>query len=57
LARASFTRTTASLPIAENASKSASALFSPEDFFDAKIRVAKLDEARDLMNESFGPWA
>ena len=39
------------LPVAENAIKVRLGTLQPEDFFDAKIRVAKLDEARDLMNE------
>jgi len=43
------------LPIAENAIKVRLGTLQPEDFFDAKIRVAKLDEARDLMNEKLRP--
>ena len=39
------------LPVAENAIKMRLGTLQPEDFFDAKIRGAKLDEARDLMNE------
>src|SRR5580765_934283 len=39
------------LPVAENAIKVRLGSLQPEDFFDAKIRVAKLDEARELMNE------
>ncbi len=43
------------LPVAENAIKVRLGSLQPEDFFDAKIRVAKLDEARDLMNEKLRP--
>jgi regulator of protease activity HflC (stomatin/prohibitin superfamily) len=43
------------LPVAENAIKVRLGTLQPEDFFDAKIRVAKLDEARDLMNEKLLP--
>jgi len=43
------------LPIAENAIKVRLGTLQPEDFFDAKVRVAKLDEARDLMNEKLRP--
>jgi regulator of protease activity HflC (stomatin/prohibitin superfamily) len=43
------------LPIAENAIKVRLGALQPEDFFDAKIRVAKLDDARDLMNEKLAP--
>ena len=43
------------LPVAENAIKVRLGALQPEDFFDAKIRVAKLDEARDLMNEKLKP--
>ena len=43
------------LPVAENAIKVRLGTLQPEDFFDAKIRVAKLDEARDLMNEKLEP--
>jgi regulator of protease activity HflC (stomatin/prohibitin superfamily) len=43
------------LPVAENAIKVRLGSLQPEDFFDAKIRVAKLDEARDLMNEKLKP--
>lgn len=43
------------LPVAENAIKVRLGTLQPEDFFDAKIRVAKLDEARDLMNEKLQP--
>jgi len=43
------------LPIAENAIKVRLGSLQPEDFFDAKIRVAKLDEARELMNEKLEP--
>ena len=43
------------LPVAENAIKVRLGTLQPEDFFDAKIRVAKLDEARDLMNEKLKP--
>lgn len=43
------------LPVAENAIKVRLGTLQPEDFFDAKIRVAKLDEARDLMNEKLAP--
>src|SRR5258708_15016122 len=39
------------LPVAENAIKVRLGSLQPEDFFDAKIRVAKLEEARELMNE------
>lgn len=43
------------LPVAENAIKIRLGTLQPEDFFDAKIRVTKLDEARDLMNEKLQP--
>ena len=43
------------LPVAENAIKVRLGTLQPEDFFDAKIRVSKLDEARDLMNEKLKP--
>jgi regulator of protease activity HflC (stomatin/prohibitin superfamily) len=43
------------LPVAENAIKVRLGSLQPEDFFDAKIRTAKLDEARDLMNEKLQP--
>src|SRR6266704_5606765 len=43
------------LPIAENAIKVRLGTLQPEDFFDAKTRVTKLDEARDLMNEKLRP--
>src|SRR5882762_8178536 len=43
------------LPIAENAIKVRLGTLQPEDFFDAKVRVAKLDEARDLVNEKLRP--
>jgi regulator of protease activity HflC (stomatin/prohibitin superfamily) len=43
------------LPVAENAIKVRLGTLQPEDFFDAKIRVAKLDEARELMNEKLRP--
>src|SRR5260221_10811880 len=43
------------LPVAENAIKVRLGTLQPEDFFDAKTRVAKLDEARDLMNEKVQP--
>ncbi len=43
------------LPVAENAIKVRLGTLQPEDFFDAKTRVAKLDEARDLMNEKLRP--
>jgi len=43
------------LPVAENAIKVRLGTLQPEDFFDAKIRTAKLDEARDLMNEKLLP--
>jgi regulator of protease activity HflC (stomatin/prohibitin superfamily) len=43
------------LPVAENAIKVRLGTLQPEDFFDAKVRVAKLDEARDLMNEKLKP--
>jgi regulator of protease activity HflC (stomatin/prohibitin superfamily) len=43
------------LPVAENAIKVRLGSLQPEDFFDAKTRVAKLDEARDLMNEKLQP--
>jgi regulator of protease activity HflC (stomatin/prohibitin superfamily) len=43
------------LPVAENAIKVRLGTLQPEDFFDAKTRVAKLDEARDLMNEKLAP--
>ncbi len=43
------------LPVAENAIKVRLGSLQPEDFFDAKIRVAKLDEARELMNEKLRP--
>jgi regulator of protease activity HflC (stomatin/prohibitin superfamily) len=43
------------LPVAENAIKVRLGSLQPEDFFDAKTRVAKLDEARDLMNEKLKP--
>jgi regulator of protease activity HflC (stomatin/prohibitin superfamily) len=43
------------LPVAENAIKVRLGSLQPEDFFDAKTRVAKLDEARDLMNEKLRP--
>jgi regulator of protease activity HflC (stomatin/prohibitin superfamily) len=43
------------LPVAENAIKVRLGTLQPEDFFDAKTRVAKLDEARDLMNEKLKP--
>jgi len=39
------------LPVAENAIKVRLGALQPEDFFDAKTRVAKLGEARELMNE------
>lgn len=43
------------LPVAENAIKMRLGALQPEDFFEAKVRVAKLDEARDLMNEKLRP--
>ncbi len=43
------------LPVAENAIKVRLGTLQPEDFFDAKIRVAKLDEALELMNEKLAP--
>jgi regulator of protease activity HflC (stomatin/prohibitin superfamily) len=43
------------LPVAENAIKVRLGTLQPEDFFDAKIRVAKLEEARLLMNEKLQP--
>jgi regulator of protease activity HflC (stomatin/prohibitin superfamily) len=43
------------LPVAENAIKTRLGSLQPEDFFDAKIRVVKLDEARNLMNEKLQP--
>jgi len=43
------------LPVAENAIKVRLGTLQPEDFFDAKTRVTKLDEARDLMNEKLRP--
>ncbi len=43
------------LPVAENAIKVRLGTLQPEDFFDAKTRVAKLDEARELMNEKLQP--
>ena len=43
------------LPVAENAIKVRLGSLQPEDFFDAKTRVTKLDEARDLMNEKLKP--
>jgi regulator of protease activity HflC (stomatin/prohibitin superfamily) len=43
------------LPVAENAIKVRLGTLQPEDFFDAKTRVAKLDEARELMNEKLKP--
>jgi len=43
------------LPVAENAIKTRLGSLQPEDFFDANTRVAKLDEARDLMNEKLKP--
>ncbi len=43
------------LPVAENAIKVRLGALQPEDFFDARTRVAKLDEARDLMNEKLRP--
>src|SRR3954470_8405989 len=43
------------LPIAENAIKVRLGALQPEDFFDAKTRGAKLDEARELMNEKLRP--
>ena len=43
------------LPVAENAIKVRLGTLQPEDFFDAKTRVAKLEEARDLMNEKLQP--
>jgi len=43
------------LPVAENAIKVRLGSLQPEDFFDAKIRAAKLNEARDLMNEKLEP--
>jgi regulator of protease activity HflC (stomatin/prohibitin superfamily) len=43
------------LPVAENAIKVRLGTLQPEDFFDAKTRVSKLDEARDLMNEKLKP--
>src|SRR2546423_2329748 len=43
------------LPVAENAIKVRLGTLQPEDFFDAKTRVTKLDEARDLMNEKLAP--
>src|SRR6266404_6685410 len=43
------------LPVAENAIKTRLGSLQPEDFFDAHTRVAKLDEARDLMNEKLKP--
>lgn len=43
------------LPVAENAIKVRLGTLQPEDFFDAKIRVAKLDEALELMNEKLKP--
>ena len=43
------------LPVAENAIKVRLGALEPEDFFDAKIRAAKLNEARDLMNEKLEP--
>jgi regulator of protease activity HflC (stomatin/prohibitin superfamily) len=43
------------LPVAENAIKTRLGSLQPEDFFDANTRSAKLDEARDLMNEKLKP--
>jgi regulator of protease activity HflC (stomatin/prohibitin superfamily) len=43
------------LPVAENAIKVRLGTLQPEDFFDAKTRVTKLNEARDLMNEKLRP--
>lgn len=43
------------LPVAENAIKVRLGSLQPEDFFDAKIRTTKLDEARELMNEKLQP--
>jgi regulator of protease activity HflC (stomatin/prohibitin superfamily) len=43
------------LPVAENAIKVRLGTLQPEDFFDAKTRVAKLEEARELMNEKLRP--
>jgi regulator of protease activity HflC (stomatin/prohibitin superfamily) len=43
------------LPVAENAIKVRLGTLQPEDFFDAKVRVKNLDEARDLMNEKLQP--
>jgi regulator of protease activity HflC (stomatin/prohibitin superfamily) len=43
------------LPVAENAIKVRLGTLQPEDFFDAKIRTTKLDEARTLMNEKLEP--
>ncbi len=43
------------LPVAENAIKVRLGTLQPEDFFDAKTRVSKLEEARALMNEKLQP--
>jgi regulator of protease activity HflC (stomatin/prohibitin superfamily) len=43
------------LPVAENAIKVRLGTLQPEDFFDAKTRVMKLNEACELMNEKLQP--
>jgi regulator of protease activity HflC (stomatin/prohibitin superfamily) len=43
------------LPIAENAVKTRLGTLQPEDFFNPNTRVAKLDEAKELMNEKLTP--
>lgn len=43
------------LPVAENAIKVRLGALQPEDFFDAKVRATKLEEARELMNEKLQP--
>src|ERR1041384_6128546 len=43
------------LPVAENAIKRQLSSLQPEDFFIARHRVSKLNEARDWMNERLSP--
>jgi regulator of protease activity HflC (stomatin/prohibitin superfamily) len=43
------------MAVAENAIKIQLGSLQPEDFFNPATRVAKLEEARDLMNEKLGP--
>ncbi len=43
------------MAVAENAIKIQLGSLQPEDFFNPATRAAKLEEARDLMNEKLGP--